>query len=287
MLAGLAIGYLVVDRLGILDGDLVGTSTDEATGTDSQLSSSDEGSNTEADQEGSNDAGQTGVSSGTSAGTGSDTKTDIETGTETGTVSEDLDWPGGTGPVPDGEPEIRRAEITQTGEMVLTGSAPDWATVTKIVQFAGEKLPAGPDAVDNQLTWHPNADASPQWGDVVMDSAAVFEASGAVIASESIPSLDLAAEMLNANPTVFAVVIGHADTSGDAEVNAQLAVDRADAVVDYLVSQGVVREQIVVASAGSDDPTASNETEDGRAENRRVDIKFKNLLIPGSGIGES
>ena len=81
-------------------------------------------------------------------------------------------------------------------------------------------------------------------------------------------------------------MIGHADTSGDPAVNAQLAADRAAAVVDYLVAQGVVPGQIVVASAGSDDPLASNDTEEGRAENRRVEIQFKNLLIPGTVLEE-
>ncbi len=276
LLAGLAIGYLVIDRLGILDGGSADTSTAET---------ADDVAMTGEDATGEN--GDELTSSGTEPGTESSTEPDTESVDEPEAEAADLDWPGGTGPVPDGDPEIRRAAITAAGQMVLTGSAPNWSTVTKIVQFAGEKLPTGPDAIDNQLTWHPDAEESAQWGDVVMGSAATFETSGAVINPDSLPSLDLAAEMLIAHPTVFAVVIGHADTSGDAQDNAQLAADRANAVVDYLVEKGVVPGQIVVASAGADDPAASNETIEGRAENRRTEIKFKNVLIPGTGSGDS
>ena len=190
------------------------------------------------------------------------------------------DWPGGRGPVPDGPAEPRVAVVDTNGGMQLTGSAPDWATVTKIVQYAGEKLPGGPAAVDNQLTWHPDASSSTQWGDVVMPDAVTFAVGLSDIEPGSVAGLDLAAEILTEHPTVFAIVIGHADNQGDDGDNAQLAADRAGAVVDYLIGQGVVPGQIVVASAGEDDPTASNATEEGRALNRRAEIQFKNLLIP-------
>lgn len=190
------------------------------------------------------------------------------------------DWPGGRGPEPDGPAEARLAVVGIDGNMQLTGSAPDWATVTKIVQYAGEKLPGGPDAVDNQLTWHPDASPSTRWGDVVMPEATTFDVGSAELDPAAIAGLDVAAEILTSNPSVFAIVIGHADNRGDDTINAELAAQRAGVVVDYLVTQGVVPGQIVVASAGEDDPAASNATEEGRALNRRTEIQFKNLLIP-------
>ncbi len=275
LVAGLAIGYLVIERLGILDGTSTETSIgDETDGAGTVAETTDD------------EATETGSDEAAADDTAVDGTAD-STADNTDAVAGDPDWPGGTGAVPDGVPQIRRAEIDPGGQMVLTGSAPNWETATKIVQFAGEKLPGGPDAVDNQLTWHPDADASAQWGDVVMDSAATFDVSGSVIDPESLSSLDVAAEMLIAHPTVFAVVIGHTDDSGDTDENNQLSADRASAVVEYLTEKGVVPGQIVVASAGSDDPTASNDTEEGRAENRRVEINFKNVLIPGTGFGES
>ncbi len=190
------------------------------------------------------------------------------------------DWPGGRGPVPDGPAEARLAVVATDGSMQLTGSAPDWATVTKIVQYAGEKLPGGPDAVDNQLTWHPDASSSTQWGDVVMPDAVTFDVGSAELDLASTGGLDVAAQVLTEHPSVFAIVIGHADNRGDDTVNAELAAQRAGVVVDYLITRGVVPGQIVVASAGEDDPAASNATEEGRALNRRTEIQFKNLLTP-------
>lgn len=205
---------------------------------------------------------------------------------DAGVPTSDPDWPGGTGPVPDGPPVVRLATLTPDGNITLTGSAPNWVTATRIVQFAGEKLPGGPDVVDNQLAWHPEASESTQWGDVQLASAAIFPTSSIELEPSSLAGLDLIAEILVANPTVFAVVVGHADTSGVEEINVQLAADRAAVVVDYLVGEGAVVGQLVIASSGSDVAIADNDTEEGRAENRRVDISLKNFLIPSLEGGQ-
>ncbi len=199
----------------------------------------------------------------------------------TTSVFSDPNWPGGTGPVPNAPPLDRRALITPDGRMILTGSAPTWNVVTGIVKLAGEKLPGGPNSVENEIKWHPDAEQSLQWSEVVMVNAANFSAGGADITPGSLGGLDLTAEILQNNPTSFVVVVGHSDNSGDADANAQLAVDRAEAVIDYLKDNGVGDAQIEDASAGSDDPLVSNETEAGRAANRRVEIQFKNLLSEG------
>ena len=190
------------------------------------------------------------------------------------------DWPGGHGPVPEGPPVPRVAVIAADGTVTLTGSSPNWATALKIVEFAGANLPGGTEVVDNQLTWHPDASTDTQSGLVVMDQAATFGVAGSEIDPSSTPGLDLTAEILSSRPSLFVVVIGHTDDQGDADVNAQLALDRANAVVDYLVDKGVIPGQLVVASAGEDDPFASNETEAGRGQNRRIELRFENFLIP-------
>ena len=174
------------------------------------------------------------------------------------------DWPGGPGPVPTGDPPPRRATLGADGRLQLTGSAPNWGVATKIAQYAAEKLPGGAGAVDNVLTWHPDAPAETQSGEVVMTGAATFAPGGAEIDPGSFPVLDLAAQIMVAHPTVFAVVIGHTDDQGDEAANAELASIRAAAVVDYLVGKGVVPGQLVVAAAGEDDPVADNQTAEGR-----------------------
>lgn len=194
------------------------------------------------------------------------------------------DWPGGRGPAPEGAPARRRLTINPDGTMTLTGSAPDWATALKTETIAASLNPGGPEAVANQVTWHPDAPADVRAGDVVIDQAATFGVGDSAIDPASFPVLDQAAQYLLTYPTVFVVIIGHTDDVGDEDVNVNLSLDRANAVFDYLVSKGVVPGQLILASAGEDDPTASNETAEGREVNRRIEMQFKNFLTPSQNF---
>jgi len=68
------------------------------------------------------------------------------------------------------------------------------------------------------------------------------------------------------------LVVGHTDSSGPASYNDALSLRRAQSVADYLVSTGANEDAIRVIGRGSREPIASNETREGRAQNRRVDI---------------
>lgn len=68
------------------------------------------------------------------------------------------------------------------------------------------------------------------------------------------------------------IIIGHTDDVGKETYNIDLSRRRAQAVADYLVSTGVDAAKLRVVGRGENDPIASNDTEEGRAENRRVDI---------------
>lgn len=67
-------------------------------------------------------------------------------------------------------------------------------------------------------------------------------------------------------------VIGHTDNTGGAEYNQRLSERRADAVADVLMNGGVPLSRLEIIGRGEDQPIASNLTEDGRAQNRRVEI---------------
>jgi OOP family OmpA-OmpF porin len=67
-------------------------------------------------------------------------------------------------------------------------------------------------------------------------------------------------------------VIGHTDNIGTEAYNKDLSLRRAEAVRDYLVSEGVNADIIDVMGMGMSEPVASNDTEAGRAENRRVEV---------------
>lgn len=65
-------------------------------------------------------------------------------------------------------------------------------------------------------------------------------------------------------------VVGHTDNTGDRTTNIRLGQERADFVKGYLISNGIAKSKISTSSAGPDIPIASNETEEGRAKNRRT-----------------
>ena len=68
-------------------------------------------------------------------------------------------------------------------------------------------------------------------------------------------------------------LIGHTDVRGGAETNMRLSQARADAVKDFLEANGVGADRITARGYGPDTPVASNRTAEGRAQNRRVELK--------------
>jgi outer membrane protein OmpA-like peptidoglycan-associated protein len=70
-------------------------------------------------------------------------------------------------------------------------------------------------------------------------------------------------------------ISGYTDNSGNEEENRRLSQERAQAVVGWLAEHGIDRGRMTAAGHGSSDPVASNETMDGRAKNRRIEIKIK------------
>jgi outer membrane protein OmpA-like peptidoglycan-associated protein len=75
-------------------------------------------------------------------------------------------------------------------------------------------------------------------------------------------------------------VEGHTDSIGSDEYNRRLSEQRADAVRDYLVQQGITSEAITASGFGKSEPVASNDTSEGRQQNRRVE-----LVVSGNAIG--
>ncbi|WP_082532726.1 OmpA family protein [Pelomonas sp. Root1237] len=76
----------------------------------------------------------------------------------------------------------------------------------------------------------------------------------------------------NLDPGVHVTVVGHTDSTGSDAINEPLSRERAAAVRDYLSARGVSSSRVTVAGRGSHEPVAGNDTEAGRAANRRVEI---------------
>jgi len=99
-----------------------------------------------------------------------------------------------------------------------------------------------------------------------------FETDKAVLLPASYPELNRVKDLLTAHSEYKLEVAGHTDSIGSAKHNFELAKARAESVRQYLVGHGVDAARLTAASYGSSKPVASNTTEEGRAQNRRVEF---------------
>lgn len=102
-----------------------------------------------------------------------------------------------------------------------------------------------------------------------------FAFDSAQLTSQAKSTLDAAVAAINANPSDSISVEGHTDSMGSDAYNSQLSQRRARAVVDYLVSKGVSSSRLKAVGKGESHPVASNDTREGRAQNRRVEVIAK------------
>jgi len=102
-----------------------------------------------------------------------------------------------------------------------------------------------------------------------------FDFNKANIRPDSVPILEEAATTLKKNHDVDVVVEGHTDSKGTEEYNDALSLRRAKAVREYLVQLGVPADRLTVRGMGERNPVSSNDTEQGRAQNRRVELLVK------------
>jgi OOP family OmpA-OmpF porin len=80
-------------------------------------------------------------------------------------------------------------------------------------------------------------------------------------------------EILKRNPDLIIEIAGHTDSQGGDDYNQGLSERRAQAVLDYFVSHGVNPGNITVRGYGESEPVADNSTREGRAANRRVELR--------------
>jgi len=99
-----------------------------------------------------------------------------------------------------------------------------------------------------------------------------FATGRADIAPSFRPILDRFAEGLRANPATEVRIVGHTDSTGSDAINDPLSLQRAASTRNYLAERGVNGARIQVAGRGSHEPVAGNDSAEGRARNRRVEI---------------
>jgi len=99
-----------------------------------------------------------------------------------------------------------------------------------------------------------------------------FQTNRADIQGNFAPILDRFAEGLRNNPNAQVRIIGHTDSTGSDAINNPLSLQRAESTRNYLTARGVSGARVQVEGMGSRQPIATNDTAEGRARNRRVEI---------------
>ncbi|MBV8784522.1 MAG: OmpA family protein [Gammaproteobacteria bacterium] len=105
-----------------------------------------------------------------------------------------------------------------------------------------------------------------------MPGGITFATNSADINASLYPTLDKVGQTLTQYDQTMIEVAGHTDSRGSAAYNQALSERRAQSVASYLESRGVRQQRIMVVGDGENHPVASNDTEAGRAQNRRVEI---------------
>jgi len=114
-------------------------------------------------------------------------------------------------------------------------------------------------------------------GERVPLSGLFFEVGDTVLRGESQVELERLVWLLSEKPTLQIEIVGHTDSTGSAAVNERLSWGRARAVANYLIARGIAPERLRVRGVGASEPIASNATPEGRAQNRRVEIRIITL----------
>ncbi|WP_290793288.1 OmpA family protein [Halomonas sp.] len=118
----------------------------------------------------------------------------------------------------------------------------------------------------------PEPEPVPEFEPVTLSSEVNFAFDSAELQPQAEMTLDEVARRLREHTDVRIRIEGHTDSMGSAQYNQGLSERRANSVRDYLASQGVDANRMMAVGYGEQRPVASNETDEGRALNRRVEI---------------
>jgi len=101
-----------------------------------------------------------------------------------------------------------------------------------------------------------------------------FDYDSAVVKQDSMQNVNAFAEFLKKHTNYNAYIVGYTDSVASAGYNKKLSLKRAEAIVEELIAQGVEARRIASVGMGEDNPIADNSTEDGRAQNRRIEAEL-------------
>jgi outer membrane protein OmpA-like peptidoglycan-associated protein len=111
-------------------------------------------------------------------------------------------------------------------------------------------------------------------GDKIKLTNFLFEFNKSVLLQKPFPELNRLANFMKEHPDVKIQINGHTDEVGSAEYNKKLSKERAEAVANYLIQNGIRQDRLKTKGFGNSEPIAPNDTEEGRLKNRRVEIEI-------------
>ena len=107
---------------------------------------------------------------------------------------------------------------------------------------------------------------------VTFDNGILFATNKSELSASSREALTKFANSLKNSPDTDITIYGHTDNTGSRAVNERISKERAEAVANFLVGQGISRSRITTEGLAYDQPVADNNTAEGRAQNRRVEV---------------
>jgi OOP family OmpA-OmpF porin len=167
--------------------------------------------------------------------------------------------------------------VVSDREVKLSGDALYEAAANQIRAGLGKDFPQGwqfkPEISVKPAAAPVDATVCQQlFSDLLGKARIRFESGKADIAADSAGLLDRLIETALRCPNANIEIAGHTDTDGDAAANQTLSEKRAQAVTDYLVKAGLAANRFTPVGYGSTQPIAGNDSEDGKAQNRRIDF---------------
>ena len=135
----------------------------------------------------------------------------------------------------------------------------------------GNQMDKQADELDNSLE---NAEITRVGEGIVVtfDSGLLFDFDSATLSQNARQNLTDLAQSVNTYENTDILVLGHTDNVGTDDYNDRLSVRRSESAATYLFEQGIAPSRVTTMGKGEEDPIASNESEAGRQENRRVEV---------------
>jgi OOP family OmpA-OmpF porin len=170
--------------------------------------------------------------------------------------------------------------VVSDREVKLSGDALYEAAANQIRAGLGKDFPQGfqfkPEISVKPAAAPVDATVCQQlFGDLLGKARIRFESGKADIVADSAGLLDRLIETALRCPTVNIEISGHTDTDGEEATNQTLSEKRAQAVTDYMVRAGLPANRFLPVGYGSAQPIAGNDTDEGKAQNRRIDFVVK------------